>query len=306
MRFGLLLAALGLISCTSASPTQPQCTPPGASVPCDCGGAEGRAFCGADQRLGTCVCPDAAAQTDAAAADAGRDVGIDHLPTPPDSAVDAGTDAQFDAAADAPLDAAPEDRGDAPHADVASDIGHVPYPSGPYGSRVGAVFEPFALTACNREGDAARWRFDQADFRDNRLTLLMISAMWCIPCQNEAMQVERELVQRYAGRGLRIVQVLVQDPQRRAITPAQCTTWVSRYGLSFPVLMDPQFVTQPFVPMGAFPGNVLVDAQGIIRWREYGSENGLRNIREAIDAVLSPPSPDAGPDDASATTDRPR
>ena len=33
------------------------------------------------------------------------------------------------------------------------------YPAGPYGSRVGALFRPFTLTACNRTGDYARnWR----------------------------------------------------------------------------------------------------------------------------------------------------
>ena len=163
------------------------------------------------------------------------------------------------------------------------------YPAGPYGSRVGALFEPFALTACNREGAEANWRFEQSGFWDNQLTIIMISAMWCIPCQNEAMQVERELVQRYAGRGVRFVQILVQDPQRRAISPSQCNNWVNRYGLSFPVLMDPQFITQPFVPMAAFPGNVIVDRRGRIRWREYGSERGLVSIREAIDEILANP-----------------
>lgn len=54
------------------------------------------------------------------------------------------------------------------------------YPAGPYGSRVGALFEPLALAACNREGTEAAWRFDQSGFWDNQLTI-MISAMWCIP-----------------------------------------------------------------------------------------------------------------------------
>ncbi len=163
------------------------------------------------------------------------------------------------------------------------------YPEGPYGSRVGALFEPFALTACNREGAEAAWRFQDSGFWDNQLTIIMISAMWCVPCQNEAMQVERELVQRYEGRGVRFVQILVQDPQRRAINNSQCNTWVNRYRLTFPVLMDPQFITQPFVPMAAFPGNVIVDRRGRIRWREYGSERGLVSIREAIDEVLANP-----------------
>ncbi|MBL8603736.1 MAG: TlpA family protein disulfide reductase [Myxococcales bacterium] len=186
---------------------------------------------------------------------------------------------------------APVDTGVATDAGAPVDAGAPAetYPAGPYGSSVGRLFEPFSLTACNREGGDASWRFDQSDFFNNRLTLIMISAMWCVPCQNEAMQIEREVVERYRDMGVRIVQVLVQDPQRRAITPSQCNTWVNRFGLTFPVLMDPQFITQPFVPMAAFPGNVIVDRRGRIRWREYGSDRGLSSIRTAIDEVLAAP-----------------
>jgi len=163
------------------------------------------------------------------------------------------------------------------------------YPAGPYGSRVGALFRPFTLTACNREGAEAQWSFDGPDFFTSQLTLISISAAWCVPCQRESAQMEAELVARYAGRGVRIVQLLVQNVDRSAISAPTCRAWATRYGLSFPELMDPMFITQPFVPNTAFPGNIIVDRCGRIRWREYGSENGLTSMRTAIDEVLADP-----------------
>lgn len=163
------------------------------------------------------------------------------------------------------------------------------YPAGPYGARIGALFEPFTLTACNRQGDDARWRFDQPDFFTANVTVVTVSAGWCVPCQVETRQMEAEIVQRYAGMGVRLVQVLVQDANYRAITPEFCNTWVNRYNLTFPVLMDPTNVMGIYYPRSAFPANIIVDRRGRIRAQEYGTETGLARIRMHIEDVLANP-----------------
>ncbi len=181
------------------------------------------------------------------------------------------------------------DSGTAPAVDSGNGGGGNVYPPGPYGTRVDAIFRPFALTACNREGDDASWRFDQSDFFNNRLTVISIAAGWCVPCQRESAAIQAQIIDRYAGMGIRFVQILVQNADRSAITPSFCQNWARTYRLSFPVLMDPNFVTQPFVPNTAFPGNVIIDRQGRIRWREYGADMSLSSIRRAIDDVLANP-----------------
>lgn len=195
-----------------------------------------------------------------------------------DSGVQAATDTGAVAAQDVP--AAPVDTG----ATMTET-----YPAGPYGARIGALFEPFSLTACNRQGAEASWRFDQPDFFSNNVTVVTVSAGWCVPCQMEARQMEAEIVQRYAGMGVRLVQVLVQDAQYRAITPSFCNTWVTRYNLTFPVLMDPTNVMGIYYPRGAFPANIVIDRRGRIRAQEYGSETGLARIRTHIEDVLANP-----------------
>ena len=163
------------------------------------------------------------------------------------------------------------------------------YPAGPYGSSVGRLFRPFSLTACNRTGDEATWRFDGPEFFTSQLTVISIAAAWCVPCQRESSQIQAQIIDRYAGQGVRFVQLLVQNVDGSAITAPTCTGWATRYGITFPELMDPMFITQPFVPMTAFPGNIIVDRCGRIRWRQYGAETGLTSIRTAIDEVLADP-----------------
>lgn len=158
------------------------------------------------------------------------------------------------------------------------------YPAGPYGSRTCARFEPFTLNTC----DGVPWRFDQSDFFSSQATVVIIGAGWCVPCQNEARQIESELGP-YRDRGVRIVQVLVQNPDRTAITGSFCNTWVTRYGLTIPELMDPEQILQPYYPGLAFPGNLIVDRRGLIRYRAYGTETGLTAIKRALDDVLANP-----------------
>jgi hypothetical protein len=196
-----------------------------------------------------------------------------------------------------PADAAPPPADAAPPSPAADAESTPPraegYPLGPYGTGIGAVLEPFTLQNCNAEGGAtAPWRFDGPDFFTSQLTVLIISAAWCVPCQREAAVLERTLIEPFRGRGVRFVQVLVQNADYSPISLPTCRNWVSRYGLSLPELMDPTFITSPFVPRSAFPGNVIIDRRGRIRWREYGSDTGLSSIRTAVEEVLGHPDPE--------------
>ena len=188
-------------------------------------------------------------------------------PAPVDAATTPDVTATPDAAA--PVDAAPP----APT-----------YPPGPYGSSVCRRFQPFTLNQC----DGTPWSFASDEFFTATATVVIIGAVWCVPCQMEARQIEAEL-SSYRERGVRVVAVLVQNADRTAITANSCTAWVNRYGLTSPMLMDPQQRLQPYYPGLAFPGNLIVDGRGVIRYRGYGTETGLTAIKAALDDVLANP-----------------
>lgn len=159
------------------------------------------------------------------------------------------------------------------------------YPAGPYGSAIGARFQPFALTACNRTGADATWRFDGPDFFTSAVTVVAIAAAWSVPDQRQTAMLQSQIADYYDGRGVRVVQVLAQGPDTAPANAAACSAWVARYGIRFPELIDPAFVTRPFAE--AFPAVVLVDRCGRIRWRVYGADASLGALRAAIDDVLS-------------------
>lgn len=164
------------------------------------------------------------------------------------------------------------------------------YPPPPYGTSIGRVFRPFTLQGCaNHEGD---WNFATTNFADSRVTLVLLSAGWCVPCQRETAQLEAQINSRYRDMGVRVVQVLVQGPTTSSpITASFCAQWATRYGISNPVLMDPRAITSEYAPMQAYPSNLVVDGRGRIRWRHYGSETGLAEMRAQIDEVLAHPEP---------------
>ena len=161
------------------------------------------------------------------------------------------------------------------------------YPAGPYGSEINQRLRPFTLNTC---GDTP-WSFAGENWENSSMTVIIISAGWCVPCQREAAQIQGQLVEPFRDRGVRVIGVLVQDQNHNAINSAFCNTWVTRYNMQIPMLQDPRFTLQPFVPNAAFPGNVIVDRQGRIRWRQYGTDMSLTAIRAAIEEVLAHPDP---------------
>ena len=142
------------------------------------------------------------------------------------------------------------------------------YPDGPYGVDVGDTVEDFELSDCDGERVSLSQVVSQSG-----LTLLNVGAGWCAPCIEETRTMEAEVFQRFCGRGLRIVQVLFEDRDLEPASSVFCQGWRDRYGLTFPVLRDPLFVTQRLFDDHATqtPLNLLIDSDGVIVYREVGT-----------------------------------
>ncbi len=143
------------------------------------------------------------------------------------------------------------------------------YPAGPYGAGVGDRVEDFALTDC----DGRAVRFGDV-LGGSELVLLNVAAGWCVPCMAETQAIEADVHRPYCPRGLRIVQVLFEDENGAPAGPDFCKAWRSKFGLTFPVLIDPDFTTKKFFPgtiNGSTPLNLLVDPGAVIRYRAAGS-----------------------------------
>lgn len=175
---------------------------------------------------------------------------------------------------------------------------HIPDPDhnpadAPYGTLIGRSFANFTLNDCNGNP----YEFYGHDYCDSHLTFTVVSiaAGWCHPCQQESDLLTSNVVNVYGPLGVRVIQVLVQDPFGNPPDAAFCNDWVSMHGLSITPnaagvgnyeLLDPAQLTNPFFPDNALPSTIIVDSDGIIRFHEDGATESLASMTSALDRLL--------------------
>lgn len=155
------------------------------------------------------------------------------------------------------------------------------YPGGPYGTTVTDRFEEFEFQDC----DGNPVRFGDV-LGDSTVTLFNVSAGWCQPCIEEAEIIESEVLEPYCERGLRVVQVLIEDEEGFPATRLFCNQWKERFGLTLPVLVDPLFETRQYIEAASTPLNMLVTPDGVIRYRKTGPMPADLDLE--IEALLAP------------------
>lgn len=120
--------------------------------------------------------------------------------------------------------------------------------------------------------------FQLDDFAGN-IVLFNFFASWCIPCQQEAPQVEAQIWQAFQGQNVMVVGISVAD------SVFQIRNFVDLTGITYPILRDRDgsfFTEYGFV---FFPANVLVNAQGTIEFVEEGFNIPL--FVQIIDSLLN-------------------
>jgi peroxiredoxin len=147
----------------------------------------------------------------------------------------------------------------------------------------GCDFAQLQLPYCGESGGT--FDFYNTNFCSNQVTLVVISAGWCVPCQQEAQQMQAEIIEPYAGR-VRVVTVYGQNTSRVPPTSAECMVWKNRYSLDSHMVYDPMGLTQRYFPNMAFPANMIIDRDGVIRHRVYGTSRGLQSLKDQIDGLL--------------------
>jgi hypothetical protein len=136
----------------------------------------------------------------------------------------------------------------------------------------------------------------------NRGVLVNIGAGWCAPCQEETLEFP-DLYAEYHARGIEFVQVLFQDWHAQAPTASFCTDWRSgewtdgeseshALDLAFPIVLDQRFEwTSVYLqdPAAATPLNMLIDANGNIRWKLEGQKPDGDALRTQFELVIAEP-----------------
>ena len=120
-----------------------------------------------------------------------------------------------------------------------------------------------------------------ASFR-GRPVLLNLWATWCPPCREEMPSLQR-VHRDYAGRGLRVIGVSLDNGQSRAAI----RRFLEQYRITFTILHDPHDDATTVFRTFGLPETLLIAADGrlVRRWR--GKVDGdSREFRKYLDRLL--------------------
>lgn len=162
---------------------------------------------------------------------------------------------------------------------TAGAAGAQPQPTGsaacgtaPAGTAVGSPIENFVLM------DQAGNSVSLSNYCD-KVVYLVAGAMWCPGCRTDAEELEG-IYQTYKDRGLITLNMLAENNRARTPTTAELTTWATTYGITTPVIADPEWqVWKRYWVEGETPKGMLLGRGGIIRDLTWP---GTRDIERAL------------------------
>ncbi|MEE9381838.1 MAG: TlpA disulfide reductase family protein [Nannocystaceae bacterium] len=106
--------------------------------------------------------------------------------------------------------------------------------------------------------------FELASHRGD-VVLLNVWATWCPPCRQELPELAR-LHRKHSDRGFSVVAVSVDNED----AVGRVRQLAEAMALPFPIVLDARSHVTGRFDIRAFPTSVLVDREGIVRWRREG------------------------------------
>jgi thiol-disulfide isomerase/thioredoxin len=120
-----------------------------------------------------------------------------------------------------------------------------------------------------------------ADLR-GRPVLINIWATWCYPCRKE-MPSMNALYKDYSAKGLAIVAIATDAGGKTVVAP-----FIQTYGLTFPVLLDPQDIVGRQLQVPGIPTSYLLDKRGRVIGLVIGEHDWhSRKIRHLVEQLLA-------------------
>ena len=92
---------------------------------------------------------------------------------------------------------------------------------------------------------------------EGKVTLVNFWATWCVPCIAEMPSLER-LYKTYQDKNFQIVAVSVDPPTQKDAVGE----FVKKSGITFDILLDPEFSLAPEYGVTGFPESVFLDPEG--------------------------------------------
>lgn len=110
-----------------------------------------------------------------------------------------------------------------------------------------------------------------------KVVLVNFWATWCPPCREELKYVQKDIVDRFAGRDFAFVAV------SRGEARAKVEAFVKEHGYKFPIALDPQQAAYKLFASNYIPRNFLIDREGNIAF--YGVGYDAEEFKHLISEI---------------------
>jgi thiol-disulfide isomerase/thioredoxin len=115
-------------------------------------------------------------------------------------------------------------------------------------------------------------------------TLVVYLAHWCPHCQRELPKLAKWQADREVPEGVNVVGIATQTSSDQPNYPP--SSWLTKSGISAPIMADsPTYEAASAYGMSSWPAFVLLDKDGVVRWRGTG-EIDMDTLTSTITTAL--------------------